>query len=79
MRILRDEIVRLGVDVSKVTPPTARDDDLASDLSIALEDGNTLAALPGGNGAKESCCTPADNDRVKDHDGSDKYFSRKID
>ena len=54
MRILRDEVLGGGVDVREVAPAPARDDYLAAELCVPLDDQNLTAALSGLDGAKET-------------------------
>ena len=67
MRICGYEILGLSVAVSEITASAARDQDLAADLSVVLDDQNAFSAPAGLKGTKKTGRSAADDDRVVDH------------
>ena len=67
MLILREEIFGPRVDICKITPPAARDDYLAANLGIVLNDKHLFPAPPCLKRAKQPGRTAADYDGVICH------------
>ena len=67
MRILRDKILGLGVNICKITSPAARDDYLTAKLGVMLDDEHPLPASPGGKSAKQPRRPAANDNGVVDH------------
>jgi hypothetical protein len=67
MRILRNEILRRDTYICKITTPAAGDYYFSADLGVVFDNQNTPPSLSGGNSAKQSGRTAADDDGVVFH------------
>ncbi len=67
MRVLRDEILAPDMNIRKVAPPAAGDDDLAPNLGVMLDNQHLFPAFAHFNSAKQPGRTAADYDRVVFH------------
>ena len=65
VRISGNEVFVRGVNVREVAPSAAGDDDLTTNLGVALENDHLSSSLTGLDRAKESGRTATDNDDVE--------------
>ena len=61
VRIGRNKVFRLGVNVGEIAAATAGDEDFFANTVRVLEDSDAPAALPCLNGAKEACGAGAED------------------
>jgi hypothetical protein len=64
VRVAGEVVFRRGVEVGEVAASAARDQDLASDAVVALNDQDAASALPRLDGAEQPRGAPADDDDV---------------
>ena len=65
MRIRREKILRLAINVGEVAAASTGDEDLLARAISVLQDCNTASALARFDGAHQSGGTGAENDRVE--------------
>src|SRR6202140_2463645 len=68
MRIAGEKILRPAVEVGEIAAPTARDENLLSQLVCTFEYRDATAALARLNGAHQACCAAAENQCVEGMD-----------
>ena len=71
MRVGREEVLGLAVEVGEIAAAAARDEDLLAEAVGMVEEGDAASALAGLEGAHEARCTTAENQCVEmmDHVG----------
>jgi hypothetical protein len=67
MWILRDIIVRTGVDVGEITSPATGNQNFAPDFFAVVDEANAAPALPGTDSAHHSSPSRAKHYDVKIH------------